>query len=124
MNKTQQIDFFRKKMNLHKEMLNAIEQLIKLSGRDTIDFRPLEQKDEIDYAYVHFEPDGYQSAFGIHADAVRLDGCLKVHEAGTDFNDQWTWYIIGEHSNIIPCSIDTVYDATYFTLLNDGIITR
>lgn len=124
MNKTQQIDFFHKKMDLHKEMLNAIEQLIKLSGRDTIDFRPLEQKDEIDYAYAYFEPDGYQSAFAMHVDAVRLSRGLKVHEAGSSFNDEWAWYGIGEYTSVVPCTISEVYEAAYMTLLNEGIITQ
>lgn len=110
------IDFFYEKRDLHRKMLNAIEQLVKMTKEGVIYF-----DDECDGAYAYFEPDGYSSAAGLEIDAVKYDEILRVHNSYFDIGDDYSWYKIDECSSVVWCNIDTIYEAAYGSLVrSDG----
>lgn len=113
------IDFYKEIKELHERMCNSICELIYMTGGESIDFRKLDEETEIDNATVLFEADGYQSVCGMHVDAVKYDERLLVHEVGYDMDDEFSWYPINLNSNVVPCSIDTVYDAA-FNVVSSG----
>lgn len=113
------IDFFHEKRDLHRKMYEAIKQLVLMTKEGIVN---IDNSDEcLDRAYAYFEPDGYSSVNGVLVDAVKFDGCLKVHNEDFSSTSEYTWYSIGEGSNVVWCSIDTVYDAVWNAVINsDG----
>lgn len=114
------IDFFHEKRDLHRKMYEAIKQLVLMTKEGIVD---IDNSDEcLDRAYAYFEPDGYNSVNGVEIDAVRYDGRLGVHDStvGMDCSDYF-WYAIGEGSDVVWCTIDSIYDAVWNAVINsDG----
>ena len=113
------IDFFYEKRNLHKRMYHAIAQLVRMTKKGIVE---IDNSDDcIDRAYAYFEPDGYSSVNGVEVDAVRYDRRLEVHDDGFYMENEFSWYGVGEGSNVVWCSIDTIYDAVWNAIVNsDG----
>ena len=77
--------------------------------------------DCLDRAYAYFEPDGYSSVNGVMVDAVRYDWRLEVHDDGFSMENEFSWYGVGEGSDVVWCSIETIYDAVWNAIVNsDG----
>ena len=113
------IDFFYEKRDLHKKMYYAIMQLVRMTKNGIVE---IDNSDDcIDRAYAYFEPDGYSSVNGVMVDAVRYDRRLEVHDDGFCMENEFSWYGVGEGSNVVWCSIDTIYDAVWNAIVNsDG----
>ena len=113
------IDFFHEKRDLHRKMYDAIAQLVKMTKNGIVE---IDNSDDcIDRAYAYFEPDGYSSVNGVMVDAVRYDGFLTVHNEEFSTRDTYTWFYIDGDSNVVWCSIDTIYDAVWNAIVNsDG----
>ncbi|MGN1173642.1 MAG: hypothetical protein ACI4SO_07630 [Muribaculaceae bacterium] len=98
-------------------MYDAIAQLVKMTKEGIV---KIDNSDEDCFtAYAYFEPDGYSSVNGIMVDAVKYDGCLEVHDDGFDMESQYSWYAIGEGSDVVWCSIDSIYDAVCDAIVKD-----
>lgn len=111
------IDFYPEKRDLHKKMYYAIAQLVKMTKDGIVE---IDNSDDcIDRAYAHFEPDGYSSVNGVMVDAVRYGWRLEVHDDGFSMENEFSWYGIGEDSNVVWCSIDTIYDAVWNAIVKD-----
>lgn len=111
------IDFFHEKRDLHRKMYEAIKQLVLMTKEGIVD---IDNSDDcLDRAYAYFEPDGYSSVNGIMVDAVKFDGCLKVHNEDFSSRSEYTWYCIGEGSNVVWCTIDSIYDAVWNAVINN-----
>ena len=113
------IDFFYAKRDLHRKMYEAIKQLVLMTKEGIVE---IDNSDDcLDRAYAYFEPDGYSSVYGFEVDAVRYDGWLAVHSEEFSSRDKYTWFYIGENSDAVWCSIDTIYDAVWNAIVNsDG----
>ena len=113
------IDFFYEKRDLHRKMYDAISQLVRMTKNGIVE---IDNSDDcLDRAYAYFEPDGYSSVNGVMVDAVRYDGHLEVHDDGFGMECEFSWYAVGEGSNVVWCSIDTIYDAVWNAIVNsDG----
>ena len=113
------IDFFYEKRNLHKRMYHAIAQLVRMTKDGIV---KIDNSDEYCFtAYAYFEPDGYSSVNGVEVDAVRYDRRLEVHDDGFGMENEFSWYGVGEGSDVVWCSIDTIYDAVWNAIVNsDG----
>ena len=113
------IDFFYEKRDLHKKMYHAIAQLVKMTKNGIVEIG--NSDDCIDRAYAYFEPDGYSSVYGFEVDAVKYDGFLTVHNEDFPTRDTYTWFYIDGDSDVVWCSIDTIYDAVWNAIVNsDG----
>ena len=113
------IDFFYEKRDLHRKMFNAIKELVRMTKNGIVE---IDNSDDcLDRAYAYFEPDGYSSVNGVMVDAVRYDWRLEVHDDGFGMENEVSWYGVGEGSNVVWCSIDTIYDAVWNAIVNsDG----
>ena len=113
------IDFFYEKRDLHKKMYYAIAQLVRMTKNGIVE---IDNSDDcIDRAYAYFETDGYSSVYGFEVDAVKYDKCLVIHNEEFLTRDMYTWFYIGEGSDVVWCSIDTIYDAVWNAIVNsDG----
>lgn len=113
------IDFFYEKRDLHRKMFNAIKELVRMTKNGIVE---IDNSDDcLDRAYAYFEPDGYSSVNGVIVDAVRYDGRLEVHDDGFYMENEFSWYGVGEGSDVVWCSIDTIYDAVWNAIVNsDG----
>ena len=113
------IDFFYEKRDLHRKMYDAIAQLVKMTKNGIVE---IDNSDDcLDRAYAYFEPDGYSSVNGVMVDAVRYDWRLEVHDDGFSMENEFSWYGVGEDSDVVWCSIDTIYDAVWNAIVNsDG----
>lgn len=113
------IDFYPEKRDLHKKMYYAIAQLVKMTKNGIVE---IDNSDDcIDRAYAYFEPDGYSSVYGFEVDAVKYDGFLTVHNEDFPTRDTYTWFYIDGDSDVVWCSIDTIYDAVWNAIVNsDG----
>ena len=113
------IDFFHEKRDLHRKMFNAIKELVRMTKNGIVE---IDNSDGcLDRAYAYFEPDGYSSVNGVMVDAVRYDGFLTVHNEEFSTRDTYTWFYIDGDSNVVWCSIDTIYDAVWNAIVNsDG----
>lgn len=113
------IDFFYEKRDLHRKMYDAIAQLVRMTKDGIVE---IDNSDDcIDRAYAYFEPDGYSSVYGFEVDAIKYDECLVVHNEEFLTRDMYTWFYIGEGSDVVWCSIDTIYDAVWNAIVNsDG----
>ena len=113
------IDFFYEKRDLHRKMFNAIKELVRMTKNGIVE---IDNSDDcLDRAYAYFEPDGYSSVNGVMVDAVRYDWRLEVHDDGFSMENEFSWYSVGEGSNVVWCSIDTIYDAVWNAIVNsDG----
>lgn len=113
------IDFFYEKRDLHRKMFNAIKELVRMTKNGIVE---IDNSDDcLDRAYAYFEPDGYSSVNGVIVDAVRYDGHLEVHDDGFSMENEFSWYGVGEGSDVVWCSIDTIYDAVWNAIVNsDG----
>ena len=113
------IYFYQEKRDLHRKMYNAIAQLVRMTKNGIVE---IDNSDDcLDRAYAYFEPDGYSSVHGFEVDAVRYDGWLAVHNEEFSSRDKYTWFYIGENSDAVWCSIDTIYDAVWNAIVNsDG----
>ena len=110
------IDFFYEKRDLHRKMYEAIKLLVLMTKEGVVD---IDNSDGcLDRAYAYFEPDGYSSVNGVLVDAVKFDGCLKVHNEDFSTRSEYTWNCIGEGSDVVWCSIDTIYDAVWNAIVN------
>ena len=111
------IDFFYEKRDLHRKMFNAIAQLVRMTKNGLVE---IDNSDDcLDRAYAYFEPDGYSSVNGVMVDAVRYDGCLEVHDDGFDIESQFSWFAIGEGSDVVWCTIDSIYDSVWNAIVKD-----
>lgn len=109
------IDFFYEKRDLHRKMYEAIKQLVLMTKEGIVD---IDNSDEcVDRAYVYFEPDGYSSVNGVLVDAIEFYGCLKVHDEAFSSMSGYTWYSIGEGSDVVWCTIDSIYDAVWNAII-------
>lgn len=113
------IDFFYEKRDLHRKMYEAIKQLVLMTKEGVVD---IDNSDGcLDRAYAYFEPDGYSSVYGFEVDAVKYDGFLTVHNEDFPTRDTYTWFYIDGDSDVVWCSIDTIYDAVWNAIVNsDG----
>jgi len=113
------IDFFYEKRDLHRKMFNAIKELVRMTKNGIVE---IDNSDDcLDRAYAYFEPDGYSSVNGVMVDAVRYDWRLEVHDDVFGMENEFSWYSVGEGSNVVWCSIDTIYDAVWNAIVNsDG----
>lgn len=110
------IYFYQEKRDLHRKMYNAIAQLVRMTKNGIVE---IDNSDDcLDRAYAYFEPDGYSSVHGFEVDAVRYDGWLAVHNEEFSSRDKYTWFYIGENSDVVWCSIDTIYDAVWNAIVN------
>lgn len=110
------IYFYQEKRDLHRKMYNAIAQLVRMTKNGIVE---IDNSDDcLDRAYAYFEPDGYSSVHGFEVDAVRYDGWLAVHNEEFSSRDKYTWFFIGENSDVVWCSIDTIYDAVWNAIVN------
>ena len=110
------IYFYQEKRDLHRKMYNAIAQLVRMTKNGIVE---IDNSDDChDRAYAYFEPDGYSSVHGFEVDAVRYDGWLAVHNEEFSSRDKYTWFYIGENSDVVWCSIDTIYDAVWNAIVN------
>ena len=110
------IYFYQEKRDLHRKMYNAIAQLVRMTKNGIVE---IDNSDDcLDRAYAYFEPDGYSSVHGFEVDAVRYDGWLAVHNEEFSSRDKYTWFYIGENSDAVWCSIDTIYDAVWNAIVN------
>ena len=113
------IDFFYEKRDLHRKMFNAIKELVRMTKNGIVEIG--NSDDCLDRAYAYFEPDGYSSVNGVMVDAVRYDGFLTVHNEDFPTRDTYTWFYIDGDSDVVWCSIDTIYDAVWNAIVNsDG----
>lgn len=112
------IDFFYEKRDLHRKMYEAIKQLVLMTKEGIV---KIDNSDEYCFtAYAYFEPDGYSSVNGIEVDAVRYDGHLEVHDSTMSMDcSDYFWYAIGEGSNVVWCTIDSIYDAVWDAIVKD-----
>ena len=111
------IDFFYEKRDLHRKMYDAIRQLVLMTKDGIV---KINNSDEYCFtAYAYFEPDGYSSVNGVMVDAVRYDGCLEVHDDGFDIESQFSWFAIGEGSDVVWCTIDSIYDSVWNAIVKD-----
>ena len=111
------IDFFYEKRDLHRKMYEAIKQLVLMTKDGIV---KINNSDEYCFtAYAYFEPDGYSSVNGVMVDAVRYDGCLEVHDDGFDIESQFSWFAIGEGSDVVWCTIDSIYDSVWNAIVKD-----
>ena len=112
------IDFFYEKRDLHRKMFNAIKELVRMTKNGIVE---IDNSDDcLDRAYAYFEPDGYSSVNGVMVDAVRYDWRLEVHDDVFGMENELSWYSVGEGSNVVWCSIDTIYDAVWNAIVNSG----
>ena len=113
------IDFFYEKRDLHRKMYDAIAQLVKMTKNGIVE---IDNSDDcLDRAYAYFESDGYSSVNGVEIDAVRYDGYLEVHDDVFSMEDEFSWRGVGYNSDVVWCSIDTIYDAVWNAIVNsDG----
>lgn len=113
------IDFFYEKRDLHRKMFNAIKELVRMTKNGIVE---IDNSDDcLDRAYAYFEPDGYSSVNGVMVDAVRYDWRLEVHDDGFSMENEFSWYGVGEGSDVVWCSIETIYDAVWNAIVNsDG----
>lgn len=110
------IDFFHEKRDLHRKMYEAIKQLVMMTKEGIV---YIDNSDGcLDRAYAYFEPDGYSSVNGVLVDAVEFDGCLKVHDEDFRSMSGYTWYSIGEGSDVVWCTIDSIYDAVWNAIVS------
>ena len=110
------IDFFYEKRDLHRKMFNAIKELVRMTKNGIVE---IDNSDDcLDRAYAYFEPDGYSSVNGVMVDAVRYDWRLEVHDDVFGMENEFSWYSVGEGSNVVWCSIDTIYDAVWNAIVN------
>ena len=100
-------------------MFNAIKELVRMTKNGIVE---IDNSDDcLDRAYAYFEPDGYSSVNGVMVDAVRYDWRLEVHDDGFGMESEFSWYGVGEGSDVVWCSIDTIYDAVWNAIVNsDG----
>ena len=111
------IDFFYEKRDLHRKMFNAIKELVRMTKNGIVE---IDNSDDcIDRAYAYFEPDGYSSVNGVMVDAVRYDGHLEVHDDGFYMENEFSWYAVGEGSDVVWCSIDSIYDSVWNAIVKD-----
>ena len=105
----ERIDFYRKKKDLHNEMLQAIVALFDKAGLDEIDFMPEGEWQR--NAYVLYCPDGAYSIQEFQVHKVRcVDGLIEVL-AEDDEDEHW---ISCEHAgDIMTDSLDSLYEAVY-----------
>lgn len=113
------IDFFYEKRDLHRKMYDAIKQLVLMTKDGIVE---IDNSDDcIDRAYAYFEPDGYSSVYGFEVDAIKYDECLVVHNEEFLTRDMYTWFYIGEGSDVVWCTIDSIYDSVWNAIVkNDG----
>ena len=110
------IDFFYEKRDLHRKMYDAITQLVRMTKNGIVE---IDNSDDcLDRAYAYFETDGYSSVYGFEVDAIKYDECLVVHNEEFLTRDMYTWFYIGEGSDVVWCSIDTIYDAVWNAIVN------
>lgn len=110
------IDFFYEKRDLHRKMYNAIAQLVKMTKNGIVE---IDNSDDcLDRAYAYFEPDGYSSVNGVEIDAVRYDGYLEVHDYVFCMEGEYSWHGVGYDSDVVWCSIDTIYDAVWNAIVS------
>ena len=111
------IDFFYEKRDLHRKMFNAIAQLVRMTKDGIV---KIDNSDEYCFtAYAYFEPDGYSSVNGVEVDAVRYDRRLEVHDDGFGMENEFSWYSVGEGSNVVWCTIDSIYDSVWDAIVKD-----
>ena len=106
------IDFYMKKKQLHREICEAIRDLMTAYDVKEVDLLG----SNADHAFFSIEPDGSDSLQEIEVNRVYLD---KDNEVLVDSPDLYLadkdFYLQHNH-NVVPCSIDTIYESVYQVL--------
>ena len=103
----ERIDFYRKKKNLHNEMLDAIVELFNKTSITEFDFLP-DDGFQIN-CFVIISTDGADSTEEVLVKKVRCeDGDLLILPFG------WDMWVSCEHSGkVVTDTLDDLYDAVY-----------
>lgn len=101
----ERIDFYKKKKDIHIEMLEAIINLFKESGITEIDF----ESDGNQSAYVILSPDGASSTYETLVQKVKCEN-EEVYVTTEDYDN---WLSCRHAGLVVTGTLSDLYDAVF-----------
>ena len=105
------IDFTKKRMELHKEIENAIKNLMKEKQVEEIDLTTDEDIHDTGWLVRGFCD--ASTVEEVQVEAIKLEGNTLFYKGKNIWETDSDWFPFDVSDNVIAGTIDTVYDAVY-----------
>lgn len=105
------VDFTKKRMELHKEIENAIKDLMKEKQVEEIDLTTDEGIHDTGWLVRGFC--GASTVEEVQVTAIKLEGNTLFYKGKNTWETDSDWLPFDVSDNVIAGTIDTVYDAVY-----------
>lgn len=105
------VDFTKKRMELHKEIENAIKDLMKENDVKELDLTT--DEDVLDAGWIIRGFCGDSTVEEVQVAAIKLDGNTLLYKGKNTWETDSDWLPFDVSDNVIAGTIDTVYDAVY-----------
>ena len=105
------VDFTKKRMELHKEIENAIKDLMK--GKEVKEIDLTTDEDTYDTGWIVRCFYGESTVEEVQVAAIKLDGNTLLYKGKNTWITDSDWLPFDVSDNVIAGTIDTVYDAVF-----------
>lgn len=108
------IDYIGQRINLHKEIVKSIIEVIDKHGKEEVNL--LEKEEEIGAAWLIRVHDWSNEITEVQVVAVKVKNGVLLYKGKENGEVEEDWLTMAVEDDVVSATIDSVYTAVYLTL--------
>ena len=108
------IDYIGQRINLHKEIVKSIIEVMDKHGKEEVDL--LEKEEEIGAAWLIRVHDWSNEITEVQVVAVKVENGVLFYKGKENGEVDEDWQTMAVEDDVVSATIDSVYTAVYLTL--------
>lgn len=108
------IDYIGQRINLHKEIVKSIIEVIDKHGKEEVNL--LEKEEEIGAAWLIRVHDWSNEITEVQVVAVKVENGVLLYKGKENGEVDEDWLTMAVEDDVVSATIDSVYTAVYLTL--------
>lgn len=108
------IDYIGQRINLHKEIVKSIIEVIDKHGKEEVNL--LEKEEEIGAAWLIRVHDWSNEITEVQVVAVKVENSVLFYKGKENGEVDEDWQTMAVEDDVVSATIDSVYTAVYLTL--------
>lgn len=108
------IDYIGQRINLHKEIVKSIIEVIDKHGKEEVNL--LEKEEEIGAAWLIRVHDWSNEITEVQVVAVKVENGVLLYKGKENGEEDEDWLTMAVEDDVVSATIDSVYTAVYLTL--------
>lgn len=108
------IDYIGKRINLHKEIVKSIIELMNKHGKEEVDL--LEKEEEIGAAWLIRVHDWSNEITEVQVVAVKVENGVLLYKGKENGEVDEDWQTMAVEGDVVSATIDSVYTTVFLTL--------